>query len=153
MRTWPREFVEVLVKKLLVALLIAGAVTFAVSSPAAAQSDAAIVKIPFQFVVGQRELPAGSYRIARQGPHWSVVCISGLDSKQLSAFVMTVAQGNSEPTYDPRVTFVTYSGHRFLRSVAVPGGDVREVTITKAKAERTLAKLNLLTAEPANVAK
>jgi len=134
---------------------MAGVVSFVASSPAAAQSDATIVKIPFQFIAGQRLLPAGSYRITPQAPQAGMVTISSLGDKALAVFVVTEDLGYSDASgIQSRVTFVNYDGQHFLRTIAVPGTDGRVVAFTKAGAERTLARLNLLNAEPAaNAAK
>jgi hypothetical protein len=145
---------EVLVKKILVALVAAGVVSLVASSPAAAQSDAAKVKIPFQFIVGQRVLPAGSYRIAPQTADWAVVLITNMEGGAPAEFLTTEGLPHADVTDDSSlVTFKKYDGHYFLQGVTVPGRDARQVRITKVEAERTLAKLNLLSAEPANVAK
>ncbi len=140
-------------KKILVALVAAGVVWFAAASPALAQSNAAVVKVPFQFIAGHKVLPAGSYRIAPQTPDWSVVCISNLDGGD-AAFITTdgVADSQAETGSDSRVGFTNYHGQYFLQTVSVPGR-ARRVRVTRAQAENILAKLNLLTAEPANVAK
>jgi hypothetical protein len=42
-------------------------------------------------------------------------------------------------------------GHYFLQWVQMPFGDLHEVKITQAQAERTLTRLNLMPAEPAEV--
>lgn len=141
-------------KKILVALVAAGVISIVASSPAAAQSESAIVKIPFQFIVGRAVLPAGSYRIAPQAADWRLVSITNLNGSRIVAFAFTEALVNSEPTANgSQVTFKSYDGHYFLQGVAVPGRDARQLLITKAGAERTLAKLNMLHGEAANVAK
>ncbi len=127
--------------------------SFALSSPAAAQAEAAIVNIPFQFIVGDRVLPAGSYRIAPQKDDWSLVAINSL-SEKVAVFVTTVSLGKAEPvTSTSEVKFAKHAGQYFLSEVAVPGMDARLIRVTPGQAQRTLAKLNLLNAEPANVAK
>ena len=52
-----------------------------------------------------------------------------------------------------QVKFNNFFGHYFLQSVSLPGKDAREVKITKAQAEQTLAKLNLMPAEHATTVK
>jgi hypothetical protein len=142
------------VKKILIGLVMAGVVSFVASSSAAA-SHTAIVKIPFQFIAGQRLLPAGSYRITPQAPENGVVTISRVGDNALTVFVVTDNLGYSDASgLQSKVTFVKYDGQLFLRTVAVPGTDGRVVAFTKAAAERTLASLNLLNAQPAaNAAK
>ncbi len=143
---------EVLVKKLMVTLIAVGVVSFAASSPAAAQNggDVAIVKVPFQFIAGDRLLPPGSYRIDSLTADWGVVRISSLGREPISVFVSTNNAGaEKQPTNDAKVKFVVYHRQYFLQWVALPGRDAREIEMSPAGAERTLAKLNLLTSEPA----
>lgn len=143
-------------KKISFALVLAAVVTLAAGSRAAAQSSpvATVVKVPFQFIVGDSVLPAGSYRISPQAADWSVVFITNLNGAP-AALVATEGLASSEPTPkdDSKVSFTRYAGHYFLQAVAVPGRDGRQVRITRAEAERTLAKLNLLGTQPANSAK
>ncbi len=138
-------------KKLLAALVVAVAVSFAANSPATAQNaEAAIVKIPFQFIAGGRVLPSGTYRIDTINSDRGVIRIASRDADPVTAVVSTVPLRNEEPTAaHPKVTFVRYRGQYFLRSVAVPGWDARLVILTPEGEERMLAKLNLLNAEPA----
>lgn len=141
-------------RKILVTLIVAGALSFPAISMAAGQNgESAVVKVPFQFVVGNKVMPAGSYRISPQTGNWSVLVISSLDG---SAAVFASTQAAVNPASNdetPRVKFTNYFGQYFLQSVALPSRDAREVLITKAQAEQTLAKLNLMPAEHAATAK
>ncbi len=143
-------------KKMLLLLVAAVALSSVYASPAAAQSAAAaIVKIPFQFIAAGRVLPAGSYRIDPQTADWSTIKISSADEK--AAIAVFVGTNNREPVGpnkgDASVRFVTYGGQHFLQEVYVPGRNPREVTITASRAQQLLVKLNLTSAEPADVAK
>ncbi len=142
-------------EKILVALLVAGTASFAAISPVAAQSsEAALVKIPFQFVVGDKIMPAGSYRISAQTSDWSVLMISSLDGKAAAAFASTQAIPNPAPhSQNAQVRFSNYYGQYFLQQVALPGRDARVVRVTKAQAERTLTRLSLMPAQRADTAK
>ena len=141
-------------KKILFAVALVGVVSLTGISPAAAQSgpSAAIVNVPFQFVVADRMLPAGNYRIEAQSDDWSVIRVTNLDSKGMVAFTPSRGGTVSSTFADPQVTFAKFHGQYFLQRVEV-SGRARELAITPAGAERTLAKLNLLAGEPGTPAK
>lgn len=141
-------------KKILVTLLAAGTLSFAAMAPAAAQGvETGLVKIPFQFIVGDKVMPAGSYWISRQTADWSVVSIENQHSGAL-VFASTSPVPNAEPSSNKvRVLFSVYYGQHFLQQVTLPGRDGRSIGITKTQAEQTLAKLNLMPAESAAHAK
>ncbi len=138
--------------KMSVALLVVGLAAFAGTGPASAQSNAVLVKVPFAFIAGDRVLPAGSYRLAADPQDHSVLFVTSI---QHPADAVMVATGMAEPPEvgDPSVRFKNVGGHMFLWEVAVPGDGAREITVTRAAAERTLVRLNLMPAEPAGSAK
>jgi hypothetical protein len=141
-------------KKTLFALLVVGTVASAAPRPASAQTDPAVVKVPFQFIVGDRLMPAGSYRITSNERDRTLLTISGLDGKVGSVFASTQWSGaRADSGAQVNVQFKNIDGHYFLALVAIPGADVRAVPLTKVRAERTLARLNLMPAEHANSAK
>lgn len=139
-------------KKMLVALLVAGVCSFAGVATARADSDTAVVKVPFQFIVGDKVLPAGEYRIEHQGDP-SVLMITRADGKG-GALAITQSTGVPTPSdAQVRVAFKNFEGRSFLWQVGMPGQDTREIKLTKESAERVLARLNLMAAEPARSAK
>jgi hypothetical protein len=141
-------------KKILAVALFAGVVSLVGISPALAQGDPALVKVPFRFIVGDKVLPAGSYRIAAQTQDASILLITSLDGKSMAAFAATQGAFNPLSTSsEVRVAFKSFDGQYFLSQVSMPGRDTREVLVSKVSAERTLAKLNLMPAEHADVAK
>jgi hypothetical protein len=141
-------------KKTLVVLLVAGVVSFAGVSLARAQSaDPALVTVPFQFIVGGKVLPAGRYRITEQAENPSLLLITRLDGKPVGAFAATESEPNPLSTGgEVHVAFKKYDGQYFLWQVAMPFRDTREIGLSKASAERMLAKLNLMPAGHADVA-
>ncbi len=141
-------------KKTLLALLVVGTIAFAGLRPASAQSDPALVKIPFSFIVGAKVLPAGSYRIAPQLDDPSLLLVTPTKGGTAAAFAATGFAKNPNPMdQQVHVAFKNVDGHYFLWEITMPGGEAREVNVTKAEAERTLARLNLMPAEHADSAK
>jgi len=140
-------------KKMLFALLVVGVVGFAGPRPASAQ-DTTLVKVPFDFIVGEHVLPAGSYRIVPDSQDSTLLLIESTRGKMAAAFAATGWTPNPNPM-DPqaRVQFKNVDGHMFLSQVALPGTDARQLIVTKTEAERTLARLNLMPAEHADSAK
>jgi len=140
-------------KKMLFALLVVGVVGFAGPRPASAQ-DSTLVKVPFDFIVGGRVLPAGSYRIVPDSQDTTLLLIESTRGKMAAAFAATGWTPNPNPMdAHAHVEFKNIDGHMFLSQVAMPGSDARQVAVTKAEAERTLARLNLMPAERADTAK
>jgi hypothetical protein len=141
-------------KKLIPAVFVVAVLGFAGVRPASAQSDTAIVKVPFDFIVGDRVLPAGSYRIAPDMNDSTLLFVTSTRGTTAAAFAATGWTPNpNRADGQAHVAFKNVDGHMFLWQVAMPGADAREVTVTKTGAERTLARLNLMPAERADSAK
>ena len=141
-------------RNILVALLVVGTVSFAAISPSAAQSsEAALVKMAFPFIAGDKLMPAGSYMISGETRDWTRMRIASLDGKSVAIVRLKTSTLNPLPGIEPRFWFTNYHGQYFLAKVAMPGFDVREVPLTKAEAERTLTRLNLMRDEGADSVK
>ena len=142
-------------KKTFLSLIAAAVLSVTAISTATAQdTSAAVVHVPFRFVVGSKLLPAGTYRIGPQTTDWSVLVISSMQGDVVAAFATSEAVPNPDPqNQSARVWFNNYYGQYFLRQVAVPGRDARVVTVTREQAERALTKLNLMPAQQAQPAK
>ena len=140
-------------KKVLLAALVVGAMALGGPRPALAQSGSAVVKIPFDFIVGDKLLPAGSYRLAPDTQDPLLLEITSTHDT-VGTFAATGWTTNPNPM-DPQahVSFKNVDGHMFLWCVSVPGSAAREVTVTRSEAEQTLARLNLMPAERADTAK
>ena len=139
-------------KKILFALLIVSAVAIAAPGSASAQSSPAIVKVPFQFIVGDTLLPAGSYRITASAENPSLLAVTNLKGAP-AAFALAPRNGEAATkAAHAHVAFRKIGGQYFLSTVATPDMACA-MMFTTAEAERTLAKLNLAGADHANVAK
>ncbi len=137
-------------KKMLFVLLVVAIAGFAGLRPASAQSYSAIVNVPFEFIVSGHVLPAGHYRIAPDPRDSTLLVITNTRDTAAAAFAVTgLAPNTAGEGAEARVAFKNVDGHMFLSQIFLPGTDAHEITVTKAEAERTLAKLNLA---PVNVA-
>lgn len=142
-------------KKTLFTFLVVAVATLAAPRPTSAQSAPALVKIPFQFIAGGTVLPAGSYWISPDTHDPSVMLLANVNGKPAAVFAVFAATAVNPTLLDPqvRVAFKNVDGQHFLWQVTMPGDDAREVIVTRAQAQRTLAKLNLIPAQHADVAK
>lgn len=100
--------------RLALVMVLAGAVLaiLNVPTPALAQSTAMIVAIPFDFHVGAKTLPAGTYIVNRQGE-----AIKLSDSSGHSAFVISMAVPNPAAKLDNQLVFNRYGNEAYLTEV------------------------------------
>jgi len=100
--------------RLALVMILAGAVLaiLNVPAPALAQSTAMSVPIPFDFHVGAKTLPAGTYIVSRQG---EAIRIS--DSNGHSAFVISTAVPNPAAKLDNQLVFNRYGDDAYLTEV------------------------------------
>jgi hypothetical protein len=107
------------------------------------------VQVPFDFVAGQKQLPAGHYTVRRiRVDSESALLIRG-EGKGAEAVVLT-SSGGEDPT-GASLTFHQHGERYFLAQISIPGtASVRELTRTRAERELVeQAKQNA--AEPKNV--
>ena len=94
--------------------------------------------VPFDFIVGDKTLPAGTYTIAK--PTLSgTLRIENVDSGESTVVMSTVVEG-SRPNDETKFVFTRYADQYFLDQVWVVG-DVSGDKLVKSRAERQLAKL------------
>jgi hypothetical protein len=110
------------------------------------------VQIPFDFVAGQKQLPAGSYTVRRvRFDSESALLIKG-EGHGAAAVVLTNT-GDENPA-DASLTFRQHGERYFLAAVSLPGtSSVREVAKTGAEraAERETAAAPADAGEPKTV--
>ena len=84
------------------------AVVVLLASAVAAQAETLEVKVPFAFMVGSTQMPAGTYRIDRDPSRSSsVLLIRGEHGNSAQAFVLTTPLKGGSPVRDePALVFV-----------------------------------------------
>jgi hypothetical protein len=83
------------------------AVVVLLASAVAAQADTFEVKVPFAFIVGSTQMPAGTYRLERGSMSSSVLLIRGENGNAAQAFVLTTPLKGGSPVRDePVLVFV-----------------------------------------------
>jgi hypothetical protein len=121
-------------------LIITAAVMAGSQFAAAAQTSHLEVSVPFNFVVGDRELPAGRYRVS--GNNESILRIVSADGGARVTVLTNASRGASKGA---ALTFRQYGDRHFLAGVNLPGAaGGRE--LQESKQERTIR------AEPKTIA-
>ena len=83
------------------------AVVVLLSCAVAAQAETLEVKVPFAFIVGSTQMPAGTYRLERGSMSSSVMMIRGEHGNNAQAFVLTTPLKGGSPVRDePALVFV-----------------------------------------------
>ena len=100
------------------ALVMAGmmALTAMAFTRVAQAQEPVAVNIPFDFVAGNTQLPAGEYMVKVTGPTNTLILIARNDSTA-SAFMNTNAAVKSEPQSESKLVFNRYGDRYFLSQV------------------------------------
>src|SRR5262249_4190718 len=98
--------------------------------------DAVVVKVPFSFIAGSEEMPAGNYVITQRSNDLAVVSIVSADGKH-TAQVLTNA-GSDDESGKPSLVFEQFRGHHFLPQVVPSGTESRDVPLSPALMQREL---------------
>jgi len=111
--------------------------TAATASAQSARSKA--INIPFNFIAGQKTLPAGEYTVEPNRKDFDKVwLIQGRDG-QASVLVMTMPAPANNTQESAKLVFHKYGDQYFLSQIWTPGGDTgRELLMPRL--ERQLAK-------------
>ena len=101
------------------------------------QSLTSRANVPFEFVVGDQSMPAGTYSVSAATSTGDATCIKGLDSKA-SAIRLTIrADGTAKHA---KLVFHRYGQKYFLAQVWSTSDDGRE--LVKSRQERAIQKEN-----------
>ncbi|HXN72177.1 MAG TPA: hypothetical protein VN861_06450 [Candidatus Acidoferrales bacterium] len=123
-------------KKQMLSVAAALALTLIVAGHCGAQQDPMRVKVPFAFTVGDKGMPAGEYRVAELAEAKSVQTIRQSDGHE-SIMVMTHPVERKGDASSPRLTFHRYGNRYFL--VQIWSGDARGRELVKSHVEKELA--------------
>lgn len=107
-------------------------------------------KIPFQFRVGDKTLPAGEYRINRTSSRAEFLVMRNLDAKGTGiVFLSDVVQAKS--AQNSKLVFHRYGSAYFLSQVWQGRGVESGVQLRQSKAERVIAHQTASLRKPENV--
>ena len=118
-------------------LIMAVAFVTAVAS-ANGQSRHQVAKIPFEFVVGDKSLPAGEYDITSMTSGDQVLRIRNAEQNQ-SVIRLTSAISHGSPVDKGKLVFRRYADQYFLAEVW-SDGDTSGRELQKSKRERALQR-------------
>jgi len=108
---------------------------FFVVSGVRAQENAVKANIPFDFVVGNKVLPAGEYLVTAQGSANQAILIRSTDRKS-TAMTVTFSCTSASPSKDTKLVFHTLGGRYFLSQVWAQGySQGRELRKSSAEIE------------------
>jgi hypothetical protein len=107
-------------------------------SAAQAQEPRVKANIPFDFVVGDRVMPAGEYQVSEMGASGHAIAILSEDRKA-NALVVTSACATSGPSKSSKLVFHAIGGRYFLSQVWTEGYSQGR-QLQESKAEIELAK-------------
>ena len=114
------------------------AVVVLLASAVAAQAETLEVKVPFAFIVGSTQMPAGTYRLERDPSRSSsVLLIRGEHGTTAQAFVLTTPLKGGSPAGDvPALVFVPDENANRLTQVWGSPTVGQEVTAHRGKARQ-----------------
>ena len=120
-------------------ILVAVTILLGLGVAAKAETQPEITaKFPFQFVVGGKTLPAGTYKVSRLGDDPRSVLMFSNDKGTASAFVLPLSI--AEPSSDkPKVGFERV-GARYLLSSIQTGDLVYNISVSRSLAMVAAAK-------------
>ena len=113
------------------------AVVVLLASAVAAQAETLEVKVPFAFIVGSTQMPAGTYRLERGSMSSSVMLIRGEHGTTAQAFVLTTPMKGGSPAGDlPALVFVPDETANRLTQVWGSASSGQEVTSQHGKSRQ-----------------
>ncbi len=109
----------------------AAALAMATGAASTARADEEVVaKVPFAFIVGSTELPAGTYTIQGVVDDPGVVAITSRDGRH-NAFTIVTPTVTQAPPQKAELVFSKVGDRYVLKEIVQSDGDEEEVMITK----------------------
>jgi hypothetical protein len=126
--------------KRITAIALVAIANFAMAGTSFAQSTGVRANVPFDFTVGNKLLPAGTYTIKEQSDH--VIVIKNHD-KPIAAVSLVNGDGNRSPN-GGKLKFHRYGSQYFLSEILCDQADMNLRVPTSKTEERTaLQEANL----------
>jgi len=123
---------QILVAFSLLALLMVGSTAFA-------QSSKMTATVPFDFVVGNKLLPAGQYVMTPLGMGSQALALQNVQSKEMATVLVNEIE-SLHPSSTGKLVFHEYAGEYFLREIWGAGnGRGRELPRTRHEQEMAKA--------------
>src|SRR5262245_56574555 len=119
--------------KALGVVIAASAIAIGSTSVARAQ-ERMIVNVPFDFIVGDGQLPAGDYVVTEASVGSGVLAIESADGREF-AETLTIPAREDASAAEPELKFEKFSNHYFLAAVVSQEGPERDIVLTPALME------------------
>ncbi|MFN0110099.1 MAG: hypothetical protein ACKVZH_14685 [Blastocatellia bacterium] len=107
------------------------------------------IQVPFDFQVGESQLPAGKYTVQRNAQMTNLLLIQS-EGRKISVYTHTFPHGQSGNTGLGSLTFTKYGEKHFLSRAKLPGIE-NGYALAKSKAERQqrhLAEAKIINVTP-----
>jgi hypothetical protein len=101
--------------------------------------ESMVVNIPFDFVAGNTQMPAGEYSVKTTGPT-NVLLLISRDDSAASAFINTNPAVASEPKTESKLIFNRY-GDRYFLSQVWTAGNASGRQLLKSAREKEMAQI------------
>jgi hypothetical protein len=122
----------------MVTLVIAIALATAVVSANGQSNRLVVADIPFEFVVGDKAMPAAEYRVRPAAALGKGILIQTADSNNSALRLTNTLEPRKNKTH-ARLVFHQYGNRYFLAEVWT-GGDDRGLQLTKSRHERAIER-------------
>jgi hypothetical protein len=99
--------------------------------------DEIVANVPFDFVVGSVQLPAGKYTVKPASDDPSVAMIESADGRHVSLTLTMPAE--QRPTGQATLVFEKRDNQYFLSRLMDPDGDGREIVPSRASRQHEVA--------------
>jgi hypothetical protein len=119
-------------------LMIVVALAFVTATAYGQSSQQAVAKIPFEFVVGDKSLPAGEYGVGRLTASGEVLRIASTEDNQ-TALRLTSPINRTTASDKGTLVFHRYANHYFLTQVW-NAGERTGRQLMKSKQERAIER-------------
>ena len=106
----------------------------------AGAEERVIVHVPFSFIVGTTQLPAGDYVITQDyADNENVLAIESTDGRE-AVYALSIAASAPRPSHS-ELTFEKFENQYFLSKVSSEGGMAREIPLTTKIMESEIVRV------------
>ena len=124
-------------RMMVMAALVAVAMLASTRVASAQDRNQILVKVPFDFVAGNKTMPGGEYAVKAIGPTNMLILVARTDSTS-SAFLPTHAAVSSQPQMESKLVFNRYGNRYFLAQVWTAGNS-SGLQLIKSNREKEVA--------------
>jgi hypothetical protein len=109
------------------------------AAPVSAQTDEVVAHVPFQFMVGDTLMPAGTYLVQALSDDPAVMRVEEQNGPALAMIITNWGAGQA--TSGAELGFREYGHAKFLTRVVIPGETARSVPLPLSEIQKDLVRL------------